>query len=99
MKLAIELNIPDGAVDKNGEAELVRSVKEQAVLKLYAADRVTIGEAAEMLDCTRVDFLHLLTTSGVGYHADLDQKDFEQIGRVQLNICQKAQGTAFVPVS
>lgn len=83
MKLAIELNLPDGAVDKNSEAELVRTVKEQAVLKLYAADRITIGEGAEMLGCTRIDFLSLLATSGVGFHVDLDQQDFDQVRRLR----------------
>ena len=29
MKLEIELEVPDGAVDKRAEAELIRSVKEQ----------------------------------------------------------------------
>jgi hypothetical protein len=32
MKLAFEIEVPDGAVDKSTEAELVRSVKEQTVL-------------------------------------------------------------------
>ncbi len=83
MKLVIELKVPDGVLDTNGEAELVRSVKEQAVLKLYADDRVTLGEGAEILGCTRVDFMHLLTSSGEGYHADLDQEDFEQVKRLR----------------
>jgi hypothetical protein len=48
MKLAFELDVPDGAVDKSAEAELVRSVKEQTVLKLYSEQRITTGEAAEM---------------------------------------------------
>ena len=83
MKLAIELNVPDGAVDKATEAELIRSVKEQAVLKLYAEDRITVGEAAAMLDCSRIDFLHLLTSSGIGFQVDLDAEDFEQIRKIR----------------
>ena len=83
MKLSIELNVPDGAVDKTSEAELVRSLIEQAVLRLYAEDRITVGEAAGMLSCTRIDFLHLLTTSGVGYRADLDAEDFEQVRKMR----------------
>ena len=47
MKLAFELELPDGAVDQSAEAELVRSVKEQTALKLYSEQRVTTGEAAE----------------------------------------------------
>jgi predicted HTH domain antitoxin len=79
MKLAIELDLPDGAIDKSAEAELVRSVKEQAVLKLYAQQRISAGEAAEMLGCTRIELLDLLRTSGVGFLVDLDQDDFDQI--------------------
>jgi predicted HTH domain antitoxin len=85
MKLAIELNLPDGAVDKKDEAELVRSVKQQAVLKLYAEQRISAGEAAEMLDCTRIDFLDLLRTSGVGFLVDLDEGDFDQIRAFRQN--------------
>ena len=65
------------------EAELLRLVKEEIVLKLYATDRISTGEAAEMLGCTRLDFLKLLTTSGVGFRVDLDPQDFEQIRRLR----------------
>jgi hypothetical protein len=54
------LEVPDGALDKNAQAELVRSAKEQAVLKLYADDLVTTGEASAMLGLTRIQFLDLL---------------------------------------
>ena len=79
MKVAIELTLPDGAVDRTAEAELVRSVKEQAVLKLYSERRISVGEGAEMLGCSRVEFLDLLRTSGVGFRVDLDQEDFDQL--------------------
>ena len=81
MKLAFELELPDGAVDQSAEAELVRSVKEQAALKLYSEQRVTTGEAAEMLGLTRIEFLELLRRSGVGFQVELDDKDFEMLRR------------------
>ncbi len=81
MKLAFEIEVPDGAVDKSAEAELVRSVKEQTVLKLYAEQRVTTGEAAEMLGLTRVEFLDLLGRSGVGFLVEVDEEDFAQLRR------------------
>ena len=81
MKLEIELEVPDGAIDKPAEAELIRSVKEQAVLKLYSDDRVTVGEAAEMLGLTRIRFLDLLRRTGVGFRVELDDEDFAQIRR------------------
>jgi predicted HTH domain antitoxin len=76
MKLAFELDIPEGAVDKSAEAELVRSVREQTVLKLYSEQRITTGEAAEMLGLTRIEFLDLLGRTGVGFQVDLDDEDF-----------------------
>ena len=81
MKLEIELEVPDGAVDKRAEAELIRSVKEQTVLKLYSDDRVTVGEAAEMLGLTRIQFLDLLRQTGLGFHVELDDEDFALIRR------------------
>jgi predicted HTH domain antitoxin len=81
MKLEIELEVPDGAVDKRAEAELIRSVKEQTVLKLYSDDRVTVGEAAEMLGLTRIRFLDLLRRTGDGFRVELDDEDFAQIRR------------------
>src|SRR5450432_903304 len=79
MKLAFELELPDGAVDQSAEAELVRSVKEQTALKLYSAQRVTTGEAAEILGMTRIEFLDLLRQSGVGFRAELDDEDFQML--------------------
>ena len=81
MKLAFELEVPDGAVDKTGEAELLRSVKEQAVLRLYREQRITTGEAAEMLGLTRVEFLDFLRRSGGGFVVELDEADFAQLRR------------------
>ncbi len=81
MKLEIELEVPDGAVDKSAEAELIRSVKEQTALKLYSDDRITTGEAAEMLGLTRIQFLDLLRRSGAGFRVELDDEDFAQIRR------------------
>ena len=83
MKLAFELEVPDGALEKGTETELLRSVKEQTVLKLYSGQSVTTGEAAEMLDLTRIEFLDLLHRSGVGFPVDLDDQDFEQLRRAR----------------
>lgn len=79
MKLAFELEVPDGAVDKTAQAELVCSVKEQTVLKLYSEQWVTTGEAAEMLGLTRIEFLDLLHRTGVGFMVELDDEDFSML--------------------
>ena len=76
MKLAFELDVPDGALAPGAQAELVRSVKQQAILKLYAEDRITTGEAAVALGLTRIQFLDLLRSTGVKFHVELDEEDF-----------------------
>ena len=81
MKLAFELELPDGAVDQSARAELVRSVKEQTALKLYSEQRITTGEAAEMLGLTRIEFLDLLRKNGVGFQVELDDEDFQMLRR------------------
>jgi len=91
MKLAFELEVPDGAVDKRAEADLVRSVKEQTVLKLYSEQRITTGEGAEMLGQTRIEFLDLLGSSGVGFLVELDEEDFEQLRRWRKDHAPKSQ--------
>jgi predicted HTH domain antitoxin len=81
VKLAFELDVPDGAIDRTVQGEFVRSVKELAVLKLYAGDLITTGEAAKMLGITRIQFLDLLNRSGVGFHVELDDEDFRTFRR------------------
>jgi predicted HTH domain antitoxin len=83
MKLEIELEVPDGAFDKMAEAEIIRSVKEQAAVKLYADGRVTTGEAAEMLGLTRLQFLDVLSRTGIGFRVEVDDEDLAQIRRMR----------------
>ena len=90
MKIAFELEVPDGTLDKNAEAELVRSAKEQTVLKLYADDLVTTGEAAAMLGLTRIQLLDLLQKSGVGFRVELDEQDFQMLRRWHADHAPKA---------
>jgi hypothetical protein len=76
MKLSFDLELPDGAVDDRTQPELVRSIKEQAVQKLYSDQRITAAEAASALSVSRLQFLDLLRTSGVGFRVELDEQDF-----------------------
>ena len=85
MTLAIELDIPDDALSKDAQSELVKSVKEQAVLRLLAEHRVTTGEASLMLGITRLQTLDLLGRSGVGFQVELDEDDFAMIRQWRLD--------------
>jgi predicted HTH domain antitoxin len=91
MKLEFEFEVPDGAVDKAAEAELIRSVKEQTALKLYSDDRVTTGEAAEMLGLTRIQFLELLRRTDLGFRVELDDEDFAQIRRWREDLARQSE--------
>jgi predicted HTH domain antitoxin len=82
--LAIELDIPDNALTKDAQTELVQSVKEQTALRLLAEHRVTTGEASRMLGITRVQLLDLLNRSGVGFQVELDEDDFAMLRQWQL---------------
>ncbi len=79
MKLTFELEVPDGAVDDATEAKLVRAAREQTVLELYAEQRITTGEAAELLGLTRIQFLDLLRQRGVPFTVELDEEDFQML--------------------
>lgn len=79
MKLVFEFEVSDGAIDRSTETELVCSVKEQAVLRLYSEQRITTGEAAEMPGLTRLERLDLLRRTGIGFLVELDEEDFEQL--------------------
>jgi predicted HTH domain antitoxin len=81
MKPEIELEVPDGAIDKGAEAELIRSITEQTALTLYRYERVTTGEAARMLGLSRIQFLDLLRRNGAGFRVELDDEDFSRIRR------------------
>ena len=81
VKLAFEIELPDGVVDHVAEADLVRTVKEQTALRLYAEGRVTTSEAAGMLGQTRIQFLDLLRRSGVGFRVEIDDDDIAQLRR------------------
>jgi hypothetical protein len=62
---------------------MVRSAKQQTVLKLYADDLVTTGEAAAMLGLTRIQFLDVLHNTGVGFRVELDEQDFQVLRKLR----------------
>jgi len=83
MRLAFEIEVPDGAVDKSTEAELMRSIKELTVRKLYAEQRITAREAAEMLGMSQIQLLdpHGLDWRGIFPAERDDDEDFAILQR------------------
>lgn len=63
-----EWDVPDELFDERfREEEFLRQLKEDAVVKLFKAGRVSSGYAASLLGMTRRDFLELLQKRGVPF--------------------------------
>ncbi len=79
MKVEFDLELPDGVIDQAVEPELLRCAREQTVLKLYADQRITTGEAARALGKTRIEFLDFPRQHGGTFQVDLYEDDFRMI--------------------
>ena len=81
MKLEIELDVPADVVDK----DLEKALREHAVLRLFAARKVSAADAARLLSLARVEFLSLIEQRGIAlteYGAEdfrRDKEDMEAI--------------------
>ena len=76
MKLEIELDVPEEAIDKTLEAELTRVAKETAVLQLFSNGKISSGGGARILDMGRIQFLDFLRQRDVPFTVELDEEDF-----------------------
>ena len=96
--LRFEWKGPDGLFDeKFREEDFLQGLKEEAVVKLFQAGRITSGSGAKLLGITRRDFLELLYRKGVPYFLYSPQqfqrelKAGEQVGE-ELGKREKAGG-------
>ncbi len=65
-KLYFEYEVPDEVFDESfSEAAFLQRLKEDAIIKLFAAGRLASGYAASLLGITRRDFLELITRQGI----------------------------------
>jgi predicted HTH domain antitoxin len=58
--LKFEWDLPAAALDPSFEAELVRAVKQETALRLFADGRISSGFGAELLGISRLAFIDLL---------------------------------------
>jgi predicted HTH domain antitoxin len=79
MRLEIELDVPENAVDKALQAELTKEAKETAVLRLFANGKISSGRSARMLDIGRIQFLDLLRQRDIPFTVELDDEDFRML--------------------
>lgn len=59
MKLEIDLDLPDQILDADAGDRLRQALREDAVLRLYADQKVAPALAAQALGLTRIQFLEL----------------------------------------
>lgn len=66
--LRFEWKVPDGLFDEQfREEDFLQGLKEEAVVKLFQAGRITSGSGARLLGITRRDFLEVLYRRGIPY--------------------------------
>ncbi len=74
--LRFECEIPDGVFDEHFPEDLfVQELKEEAIMKLFTADRISSGYAARLLGVTRREFFDLLHQQGMPF-AQYTEADF-----------------------
>ena len=64
MRLEIEVNVPEGSIDKS---ELQERLRREAVLALFADRKVPAGQASRDLGLGRIEFMDLLKQRGIPY--------------------------------
>ncbi len=86
-KIHVELELPEGLVDKELEAELVRGFKEEAAVRLFQEGKVSSGYAARLMGIPRVEFLQVLRRRGVAY-VEYTADDYHQ----DLSTIEQSEG-------
>ncbi len=74
MKLEIEVNVADDAVDKT---ELQEHLRKEAILALFADRKIPAGQATRELGLTRIAFMDLCQKRGIPLY-DYTLEDYEQ---------------------
>jgi len=76
-KIHLELELPEGLVDRQLEAELVRRFKEDTAIRLFQEGKVSSGYAAHLIGTPRIEFLELLRQRGIPY-VEYSADDFRE---------------------
>jgi predicted HTH domain antitoxin len=79
VRLEIELDVPEDAVDEALQAELTKEATETAVLRLFANGKISSGRGARMLHIGRIRFLDLLHQRDIPFTVELDDEDFRML--------------------
>ena len=74
MKLEIEVNVADDAVDKT---EIREHLRKEAILALFADRKIPAAQATHDLGLTRIAFMELCAKRGIPMH-DYTLEDYQQ---------------------
>jgi predicted HTH domain antitoxin len=66
VKLEIDLDVPETAIDKDFETQ----VRQDAILRLFAQNKIPSGKATRLLGVSRLQFLALLDERGIPHLDD-----------------------------
>lgn len=91
-KLQFEWDVPEELFDERfREEDFLQGLKEEAVVELFEAGRLSSGYAASLLGITRRDFLALLQKRGVPF-ARYTEEDWEEEQRTLREVEEKLLG-------
>jgi len=79
MSRVISIDLPENVLLATGQSkeEFVREAKFLLALKLFELGRLSSGQAAELCNMPRIDFLLLVGKMGIAI-ADLDEAEMER---------------------
>ena len=79
MSSVINIDLPENVLLATGQSkeEFIREAKFLLALKLFELGRLSSGQAAELCNMQRIDFLLLLGKMGIAI-ADLDEAEMER---------------------
>jgi predicted HTH domain antitoxin len=92
MKIEIDLDIPEALLDERLRSDLTLACREEAVLRLFAEERISAPAAAQLLGLTRIQFMELAKRRGVP-HIVYTAEDFREDMR-DLELFERAAGPA-----
>ncbi len=72
MKLEIDIDVPEGVID----GSFKKTLREDAVLRLFTLRKIPAGHAARLLGLTRMEFMELIQNRQIPY-VDYTFEDWE----------------------
>jgi predicted HTH domain antitoxin len=65
VKLHLDWELPDGALEEPFRTDLVEAIRREAALRLFAGGKISSGYGAQMLGISRWEFIDLLREKGI----------------------------------